>query len=128
MSHDRALLDALVGTVYEIDPKNASITCHTGNYSDYERVKQERYERELLHYETTQDAMQRLASAEQEARMRMNHAIKETPKGGFWFDRATMSHGTKARFLAKRIEGLRQVEKPTKEKKVRFTLEGAEQF
>lgn len=41
VSHDRAFLDASVNEIVAIDPRNASVRTYVGNYSDYDRVRQQ---------------------------------------------------------------------------------------
>lgn len=52
VSHDRAFLDNTINTVYEIEHKR--LTKYAGNYSKFLKLKQEKYETNLKHYEAQQ--------------------------------------------------------------------------
>ena len=52
VSHDRTFLDNTINTVYEIEYK--SLTRYVGNYSKFLKIKQEKYESDLKHYEAQQ--------------------------------------------------------------------------
>ena len=58
VSHDRMFLDKIVNKVYEIE--YASMVEYTGNYTDFERIKKERYEKQLKDYEYQQAEIKRL--------------------------------------------------------------------
>ena len=58
VSHDRMFLDKIVNKVYEIE--YASMVEYTGNYTDFERLKKERYEKQLKDYEYQQAEIKRL--------------------------------------------------------------------
>lgn len=58
VSHDRMFLDKIVNKVYEIE--YAAFTLYTGNYSQYEIQKKERYEKQLKDYEYQQAEIKRL--------------------------------------------------------------------
>src|SRR5688500_13665584 len=58
ISHDRQFMDELVTEVYEISEKK--LIAYTGNYSDYLRQREERYERQLAAYKNQQKEIQAL--------------------------------------------------------------------
>lgn len=58
VSHDRYFLDALVGTIIEIERNQAKR--YTGNYSRFIEVKAAEYEAELKQYEKQQDEISRM--------------------------------------------------------------------
>ena len=58
VSHDRMFLDKIVNKVYEIE--YASMVEYKGNYTDFERLKKERYEKQLKDYEYQQAEIKRL--------------------------------------------------------------------
>lgn len=58
VSHDRYFLDALVGTVIEIERNQAKR--YTGNYSRFIEVKAAEYEAQLKQYEKQQDEISRM--------------------------------------------------------------------
>lgn len=58
VSHDRYFLDALVGTIYEIE-RHASKR-YSGNYSRFIEIKAAEYEAELKQYEKQQDEISRM--------------------------------------------------------------------
>ena len=58
VSHDRMFLDKIVNKVYEIE--YASMVEYKGIYTDFERQKRERYEKQLKDYEYQQAEIKRL--------------------------------------------------------------------
>ena len=52
ISHDRAFMDEIVGSVYEIDERK--LVPYTGNYTDFLRQKEERYEQQNAAYKNQQ--------------------------------------------------------------------------
>lgn len=58
VSHDRMFLDRIVNTVYEIT--YGQVIRYTGNYSDYVRIKKERYESQLKEHIAQQKEIKRL--------------------------------------------------------------------
>ncbi|UUZ86506.1 ABC-F family ATP-binding cassette domain-containing protein [Paenibacillus sp. P26] len=58
VSHDRYFLDALVGTIYEIERHTSKR--YTGNYTRYIETKQADYEARLKHYEKQQDEIAKM--------------------------------------------------------------------
>ena len=52
ISHDRAFMDEIVGSVYEIDERK--LVSYTGNYADFLRLKEERYEQQNAAYKNQQ--------------------------------------------------------------------------
>ncbi|MEO3945575.1 ABC-F family ATP-binding cassette domain-containing protein [Gorillibacterium sp. CAU 1737] len=58
VSHDRYFLDALVGTIYEIERHTSKR--YTGNYSKYIEIKAAEYESQMKLYEKQQDEIARM--------------------------------------------------------------------
>jgi len=58
VSHDRMFLDRIVDSVYEIT--YGKVIHYTGNYSDYVRIKKERYEKQLKDHIAQQKEIKRL--------------------------------------------------------------------
>lgn len=58
VSHDRYFLDALVGTIYEIERHTSKR--YTGNYSRYIEIKAAEYESQMKMYEKQQDEIARM--------------------------------------------------------------------
>jgi ATP-binding cassette subfamily F protein 3 len=52
ISHDRAFMDEIVGSVYEIDERK--LVPYAGNYADFLRLKEERYEQQNAAYKNQQ--------------------------------------------------------------------------
>ena len=72
ISHDRDFMDELIETVYEID--ESRLLNYQGNYSDYQRLKEENYETALRAYknqqkeiEATQDFIDRFRNVASKA-------------------------------------------------------------
>ncbi len=57
ISHDRAFMDDLVETVYDIEEKN--LVQYTGNYSEFEQQKQKRYEQRLAAWKNQQKEIEK---------------------------------------------------------------------
>src|SRR5215210_4071950 len=96
ISHDRQFMDELVTEVHEISEKK--LIAYTGNYSDYLRQREERYERQLAAYKNQQKEIQAL----QEFADRF---------------RSVASKASQAMSKLKQIERLELIEKPTPPKK-----------
>lgn len=58
VSHDRMFIDRIVNTVYEIT--YGTVTRYSGNYTDYVRIKKERYEKQLKDHIAQQKEIKRL--------------------------------------------------------------------
>jgi ATP-binding cassette subfamily F protein 3 len=58
ISHDRQFMDEVVGQVHEISEKK--LIAYTGNYTDYLRQREERYEQQLAAYKNQQREIQSL--------------------------------------------------------------------
>ncbi|MDB5076212.1 MAG: transporter related protein [Chloroflexi bacterium] len=50
-SHDRAFLDAVVGSILELDPATHAVTAYSGTYSDYAVARQAERERQWAQYQ-----------------------------------------------------------------------------
>lgn len=110
VSHDRFLLDRLVGKVVEISDKKAHV--YPGNYSDYHREKQKRilelerrYRQRLEFVERTRDFI---------ARNKDREGMRKTARG----------RKKRLNKLLKQRPGF--LEKPKREKEFGFTFKGAE--
>jgi ATP-binding cassette subfamily F protein 3 len=91
ISHDRQFMDEVVSQVHEISERK--LIAYTGNYSDYLREREERYERQLAAYKNQQKEIQAL----QEFADRF---------------RAIPSKASQAMSKLKQIERLELIEKP----------------
>jgi ATPase subunit of ABC transporter with duplicated ATPase domains len=60
VSHDRAFLDATVGTILELDPATHRLTAYTGGYSDYAAAKEAARERQWEQYQRQEEERARL--------------------------------------------------------------------
>ena len=96
ISHDRQFMDEIVTQVYEIADKK--LISYTGNYTDYLRQREERYEQQLAAYKNQQKEIQAL----QEFADRF---------------RSVASKASQAMSKLKQIERLELIEKPTPPKK-----------
>jgi ATPase subunit of ABC transporter with duplicated ATPase domains len=61
VTHDRAFLDRVVGSIMELDGIHPAPQLYTGNFTAYRAEKQRRWERLLLDYEAQEKARARLA-------------------------------------------------------------------
>jgi ATP-binding cassette subfamily F protein 3 len=96
ISHDRQFMDELVQTVYEI--ANQKLHSYTGNYTDYLRQKEERYEQQAAAYKNQQKEI----AALQEFADRF---------------RSVASKASQAQSKLKQIERMELIEKPTPPRK-----------
>ncbi len=96
ISHDRQFMDEIVQTVYEIGDRK--LHHYTGNYTDYLRQKDERYEQQSAAYKNQQKEI----AALQEFADRF---------------RSVASKASQAQSKLKQIERMEQIEKPTPPRK-----------
>ena len=96
ISHDRQFMDEVVGQVHEISEKK--LIDYTGNYSDYLREREERYEQQLAAHKNQQKEIQAL----QEFADRF---------------RAIPSKASQAMSKLKQIERMELIEKPVAPRK-----------
>lgn len=102
ISHDRQFMDEVVGQVHEIAEKK--LIAYTGNYGDYLRQRDERYDRQLAAYKNQQKEI----AALQEFANRF---------------RSVASKASQAMSKLKQIERLELIEKPlTPRKPFRFQI------
>jgi len=106
VSHDRWFLDKVVRRVVEIQDGKAEF--YAGNYSFYAVEKQRRYEEKLRQYEKEQAKIEQLERAADQLRTWAYSGMDKTFR--------------RAKSMEKRIERMRTVDKPRKERKleVRF--------
>ncbi|MCI8303591.1 MAG: ABC-F family ATP-binding cassette domain-containing protein [Lawsonibacter sp.] len=106
VSHDRYFLDKVVRRVVEIQEGRAEF--YSGNYSFYAVEKERRYEERLKQYEKEQAKIQQLEKAAEQLRI--------------WAYSGNDKIFKRAQSMEKRIERIRQTDKPKKDRKmeVRF--------
>ena len=106
VSHDRYFLDKVVKRVVEIQGGKAEF--YSGNYSFYAIEKERRYEEKLKQYEKEQAKIQQLEKAAEQLRI--------------WAYSGNDKIFKRAQSMEKRIERIRQTDKPQKDRKmaVRF--------
>ena len=106
VSHDRYFLDKVVRRVVEIQEGKAEF--YSGNYSFYAVEKERRYEEKLRQYEKEQAKIQQLEKAAEQLRI--------------WAYSGNDKIFKRAQSMEKRIERIRQTDKPKKDRKmeVRF--------
>ncbi len=106
VSHDRWFLDKVVKRVVEIQAGKAEF--YAGNYSFYAVEKERRYEEKLRQYEKEQAKIQQLEKAAEQLRI--------------WAYSGNDKIFKRAQSMEKRIERIRQTDKPKKDRKmsVRF--------
>ena len=106
VSHDRYFLDKVVRRVVEIQEGKAEF--YSGNYSFYAVEKERRYEERLRQYEKEQAKIQQLEKAAEQLRI--------------WAYSGNDKIFKRAQSMEKRIERIRQTDKPKKDRKmaVRF--------
>ena len=96
ISHDRQFMDEIVTEVYEISEKK--LIAYTGNYTDYLRQREERYEQQLAAHKNQQKEIQALQAFADRFR-------------------SVTSKASQAMSKLKQIERMELIEKPTAPKK-----------
>jgi ATP-binding cassette subfamily F protein 3 len=96
ISHDRQFMDEVVGQVHEISDKK--LIAYAGNYTDYLRQREERYEQQLAAHKNQQKEIQALQQFADRFR-------------------AVTSKASQAMAKLKQIERMELIEKPTPPKK-----------
>lgn len=102
VSHDRYFLDKVVRRVVEIQEGRAEF--YSGNYSFYVVEKERRYEEKLRQYEKEQAKIQQLEKAAEQLRI--------------WAYSGNDKIFKRAQSMEKRIERIRQTDKPKKDRKM----------
>ncbi len=102
ISHDRYFLDRVVTRVIEIQDGKAEF--YAGNYSFYAVEKERRYEEKLKQFEKEQAKIEQLEKAAEQLRVWAYSGMDKTFK--------------RAKSMEKRIERMRTVDKPTRERKL----------
>lgn len=131
ISHDRAVLDEIVTTIWEVD--EGKVNVYSGNYSEYmnqkhlERVQQsqahEQYVKEKSRLEKA--AQEKMKKAEKIAKSSARSKKESKAKANRMFE--TKSKGTSqkaiqraAKAVEQRVEQLEDVEAPKEEQTIRF--------
>jgi len=96
ISHDRHFMDAIVEKVYDIEEQK--INAYTGNYTEFERQRGERYEQRLAAYKNQQKQIEQLQAFADKFR-------------------SVSSKASQAQAKLKEIERMDKIEKPRPPKK-----------
>ena len=102
ISHDRYFLDRVVNRVIEIQDGKAEF--YEGNYTFYAVEKERRFEEKLKQYEKEQAKIEQLEKAAEQLRVWAYSGMDKTFR--------------RAKSMERRIERMRTVDKPTKERKL----------
>lgn len=102
VSHDRYFLDRIVKRIVELD--HGGVEFYSGNYSFYVKEKEARYKLQLKQYEKEQAKISQLEKAAEKMSAWAYSGMDKTYKRVF--------------AIQKRIEWLRQTEKPTREERL----------
>ena len=100
VSHDRYFLDKVVNRVIEIQEGRAEF--YEGNYSFYAEEKERRFEERLKQYEKEQAKIEQLEKAAEQLRVWAYSGMDKTFR--------------RAKSMERRIERMRTVDKPTRER------------
>ncbi|MDG5788058.1 ABC-F type ribosomal protection protein [Evansella sp. AB-P1] len=135
VSHDRAFLDALCTTIWEISAAG-KLTVHKGNYSDFSTKKELEKQQHEMAYEKYQRKKKQLEEA---IDRKSNKADKATKKPKSLSSSEAKITGSKPYFAKKqkklqqnakaietRLEKLEKVEKPFETKGIKMTLPNEE--
>ncbi len=131
VTHDRAVLDELVTTIWEVS--DGKVTIYSGNYSDYRQQKQiekeqqyqahEQYEKEKSRLEKAahekmekaSKIMQASSMSKRETKAKANRMFETKSKGT---SQKALQRAAKA--VKRRMEKLEKVEAPKAERSIRF--------
>ncbi|MBR2667573.1 MAG: ABC-F family ATP-binding cassette domain-containing protein [Oscillospiraceae bacterium] len=102
VSHDRYFLDRAITRAIELD--NGEVSFYSGNYSFYVREKEARYQEQLKRYEKEQAKIAQLTAA--------------ADKMHLWAFMGNDALHKRAFSMEKRIERIRQTDRPKKEKRM----------
>jgi len=102
ISHDRYFLDRVVSRVIEIQDGKAEF--YEGNYTFYAVEKERRFEEKLKQYEKEQAKIEQLEKAAEQLRVWAYSGMDKTFR--------------RAKSMEKRIERMRTVDRPTKDRKL----------
>ena len=102
ISHDRYFLDRVVSRVIEIQDGKAEF--YEGNYTFYAVEKERRFEEKLKQYEKEQAKIEQLEKAAEQLRVWAYSGMDKTFR--------------RAKSMEKRIERMRTVDKPTRDRKL----------
>ncbi len=102
ISHDRYFLDRVVNRVIEIQDGKAEF--YEGNYTFYAVEKERRYEEKLRQYEKEQAKIQQLEKSAEQLRVWAYSGMDKTFR--------------RAKSMEKRIERMRTMDKPTKDREL----------
>ncbi|WP_107942418.1 ABC-F type ribosomal protection protein [Metasolibacillus sp. FSL H7-0170] len=131
VSHDRALLDAVVDTIWEV--KNGAVHVYTGNYSAYKEQKElERQMQQQAHETYIKEkgrleaaAADKMKRAEQMAQAKSMSRKEAKAKPNRMFETKSKASGQKAlhraaKAMEERVQQLQAVEKPEAERIFHF--------
>jgi macrolide transport system ATP-binding/permease protein len=130
ISHDRHFLDKMVTRIFEIE--NTNINFYNGNYSDYQKEKQDRLETQMHHYEVQQRKKEEIEMQMEQLTSWSEKAHRTSTKQGRDYGNKEY-HRVKAKNRDKQVKSKmkrlqselekNQVDKPLEETKVRFQFD-----
>ncbi|MDD9149946.1 MULTISPECIES: Vga family ABC-F type ribosomal protection protein [unclassified Sporolactobacillus] len=131
VSHDRAFLDALCTTIWEID--EGRINTYAGNYSDYEKQKEAGRHQEQIAYETYVKKKRQLEEALKLKERRAERAAKrpghvESGAAKPYYAKKQKKLQKTANAMETRLEKLEQAEKVKEIQPLKMDLPNAETF
>ncbi len=134
ISHDRAFLDALCTTIWELD--EGKIKVYTGNYSEYVKQKEIERQQEQLAYEKYEKKKKQLEEAVKLKEKKAERATKTPKKEGKLEPKITKPYFAKkqkklqktATAMITRLEKLGKVEKVKELPPLKMDLPNAETF
>lgn len=124
ISHDRDFLDHTCTKVWELS--HEKITEYTGNYSDYEALKQSELERKQVSYDSYKKKEKQLTEALESKKDKADRITDESSH--FYFRKKAQKLYKSAKSMEKRIEQLKTVERPEEQELIKMKLTNARGF
>lgn len=124
ISHDRDFLDKTCTKIWELS--HEKITEYTGNYSDYEALKQSDLQRQQVSYDFYKKKEKQLTEALESKKNKADRITDESKS--FYFRKKAQKLYKTAKSMEKRIDQLETVERPEEQEIIKMKLSNARGF
>ncbi|MFC6463765.1 ribosomal protection-like ABC-F family protein [Marinilactibacillus sp. GCM10026970] len=124
ISHDRDFLDHTCTKIWELN--HEKISEYTGNYSEYEALKQSELQRQQVSYDAYKKKEKQLTEALESKKDKADRITDESSH--FYFRKKAQKFYKSAKSMEKRIEQLETVERPEEQEIIKMKLTNARGF